>query len=150
MFKVWTIIADRGVEKPRKGDRFLMQVFVEKGYSRSILLRLNRVRVFWKTLFVLDILTASGNKIDPEVLGRPQVSRRRSHLRRPTEHPDTSDFQTWRDAILALCPSRIAGMGISVFIAPSHRIWGVEMGWGLRMPAPVQCRRRDGGCLPPM
>jgi hypothetical protein len=37
MFGVRTIIADGGLDKPREGDHFLMQVFVEKGYSRDIL-----------------------------------------------------------------------------------------------------------------
>ncbi len=70
MFGVRRIIADGGLDKPREEDRFLMQVFVEKGYSQDILLRLNRVRVYWQVLFISDILTALGNKIDPEVLGR--------------------------------------------------------------------------------
>jgi hypothetical protein len=123
MFGVRTIIADGGLDNPRGGDRFLMQVFIEKGYSREILLRLNRVRVYWQALFVSDIMTASGNKIDPEVLGQPNAHRKRSHLRWPTEHPTASDFQTWRDAILALCPSRNAGTRLGVFTAPTHRIW---------------------------
>jgi len=123
MFGVRTVIADGLVDNPRGGDRFLMQAFVEKGYSRDILLRLNRVRIYWQALFMSDILTASGNKIDPEVLVRPQVYRKRSHLRWPTEHPTASDFQTWRDAILTLCPSRNAGTGMGTVTAAPHRIW---------------------------
>ena len=134
MFSVRTIIADGGLDNPRDGDRFLMQVFVDKGYSRETLLRLNRVRVYWQVLFVSDILTASGNKIDPEVLAQPEAHRKRSQLRWPTEHPTASDFQMWRDAILALCPSRNAGMKPGAFIAPTHRIW--EWRWD-----------KDSGCL---
>ena len=66
MFGVQTIIAEGGLDSRREGDRFLMQVLIKKGYSREILLRLNRVRVYWQALFVSDILTASGNKIDPK------------------------------------------------------------------------------------
>jgi hypothetical protein len=123
MFGVHTIIADGELVNPREGDRFLMQVLIERGYSREILLQLNRVRVYWQALFVSDILTASGNKIDPEVLGQPTTHRKRSHLRWPTEYPTASDFQTWRGAILALCPSRNTGTRLGVFIAPTHRIW---------------------------
>jgi hypothetical protein len=90
--------------------------------------------VYWQVLFVSDILTVSGNKIDPEVLGRPKAHRKRSHLRWPTEHPTASDFQTWRDAILALCPSRSAGTRLGAFTTPSHRIW--EWRWD-----------EDPGCL---
>jgi hypothetical protein len=100
-----------------------MQVFIEKGYSREILLRLNRARVYWQALFVLDILTALGNKIDPEVLGQPNAHWKRSHLQWPTEHPTASDFQMWRDAIMAICPSQNAGTRLGVFTTPSHRIW---------------------------
>jgi hypothetical protein len=99
---VRAFIADGVVDNPRVRDCFLMQVFVEKGYPRDILLRLNRVRVYWQALFVSDILTASGNKIDPEVLGWPNAHLNRSHLRWLTEQPTASNFQTWRDAILAL------------------------------------------------
>ena len=123
-FGVWTFIADGVVENPRAGDRFLMQAFVEKGYPRDILLRLNRVRVYWQALFVSDIMTASGLKVDPEVLGRPTVYRKRSHLRWPTEHPTASDFQTWRDAIVSLCPSRnAAGLRLGAFAIAAHRRW---------------------------
>jgi hypothetical protein len=72
---------------------------------------------------VPDILTASGNKIDPEVLRQPNAHWKRSHLRWPTEHPTASDFQMWRDAIMAICPSRKTGTRLDVFTAPTHRIW---------------------------
>ena len=123
MFGVRTIITDGAPGNSREGDRFLMRVFIEKGYPREALIQLNRVRVYWQVLFVSDIMTASGNKIDPEVLGQPYSHRKRSHLRWPTEHPTTSDFQVWRDAILTLCPSRNAGTRLGVFTAPTHRIW---------------------------
>jgi hypothetical protein len=123
MFGVQTIIADGELVNPREGDRFLMQVLIERGYSREILLQLNRVRLYWQALFVSDILTALGNKIDPEVLGQPTTHRKRSHLRLPTEYPTVSNFQTWRGAILALCPSRNTGTRVGVIIAPMHRIW---------------------------
>ena len=46
MFGVGTVIADVGMEFPQEGDRFLMQLFFEQGYSTESLLRLNRVRVY--------------------------------------------------------------------------------------------------------
>jgi hypothetical protein len=73
MFGIRTIVADGGSDPPREGDRFLMQTFFEKSYSWETLLRLNWVRVYWQALFVSDILTASGTKIDSEVLGQPRV-----------------------------------------------------------------------------
>jgi hypothetical protein len=93
MFGVCTIITDGAPDNLREGDRFLMRVFIEKGYPRETLIQLNRVRVYWQVLYVSDIMAASGSKIDPEVLGQPHSHRKRSHLRWPTEHPTTSDFQ---------------------------------------------------------
>jgi hypothetical protein len=40
-FVVRTVIADTRITPPRKGDRFIMQAFFEKGYPREILSRLN-------------------------------------------------------------------------------------------------------------
>ena len=87
MFGVRTVIADAGTEFPQESNRFLMQVFFEQGYSSKSLLRLNRVHVYWQALFLSDILTASGKKIDTEIIGQPQVCRKQSRLRWPTEHP---------------------------------------------------------------
>ncbi len=71
MFGVRTVIADVGMEFLQEGDRFLMQVFFEQGYSTESLLRLNRVWVHWQVLFLLDILTASSKKIDTEIMDQP-------------------------------------------------------------------------------
>jgi hypothetical protein len=53
---------------PRGGDKFLMLVLMERGYSRETVRRLNRVRIYMQVLFLSDVLTASGNRIDSAVL----------------------------------------------------------------------------------
>ncbi len=93
MFGIRTVIADTEMVFPREGDRFIIQAFFEKGYSRGILLRLNRVRIYWQALFLSDILTASGNKINTEMTAQRKIQRKRLRLRWPTEHPTESDFQ---------------------------------------------------------
>ena len=130
MFGIRTIVVDKGSDPPREGDRFLMQTFFEKGYSRETLLQLNRVRVYWQALFVLDILTAFGTKIGSKVLGQPRVRCKKSRLRWPTEHLTASNFQTWRDAVMALCPSWNTRTRLGSFIVPTHRIW--EWRWDER------------------
>ena len=67
-FKVRAVVANIQSTLPRDGDQFIMQVLIQSGYSIQALLRLNRVRVCQQTLFMLDVLTASGNKINPEIL----------------------------------------------------------------------------------
>ncbi len=105
MFSVRTVIVNAGMVYPQEGDRFIMQAFFEKGYSRKTLLRLNRVQIYWQVLFLSNILTASGNKIDTEMIAQHKIQRKRSQMRWPMEHPTESDFQLWRDAVRALCPS---------------------------------------------
>ena len=40
---------------PRDGDRFLMLVLMERGYSRETMRRLNRVRIHLQVLFLSDV-----------------------------------------------------------------------------------------------
>jgi hypothetical protein len=122
-FGVRTVIADTGMAFPREGNQFIMQAFFEKGYSREILLRLNRVRIYLQALFISNILMASGNKIDTEMTAQSMTQRKRSRLRWPIEHPTGLDFQLWRDAVRALCPSRDNRTRMGPFIALTHRIW---------------------------
>jgi hypothetical protein len=108
-----------------------MQAFFEKGYSWETLLRLNWVRIYWQALFLSDILTGSGNKIDMEMIAQHKIQCKRSRMRWPTEHPTESDFQLWRDAVRALCPSRDTRTRLGPFIAPTHRIWNWRWEKGL-------------------
>ena len=123
MFGVKIIIANTGVVLQREGDRLIMQVLFEQGYPQEILSRLNRVRIYYQAIFLSDIFTASGQKLDPEVTRQDSRQQIRSKLRWPTEHPSEADFQLWRDAVGVICPSRNKRTGLGPFIAPSHRIW---------------------------
>ncbi len=53
---------------PRKGNQFIMQVLLQMEYNLDALLWLNRVRISLQLMFMLDILTASGNKINTKIL----------------------------------------------------------------------------------
>ena len=123
LFDVRTVVTDAGMVFLQEGNQFIMQVFFEKGYPWETLLRLNRVRVYWQVLFLSDIFTPSGNKIDTEIIVQPQVRRKQSQMRWPTEHPTKLDFQLWRNAMTALCPSQDTRTRLGLFIAPTHRIW---------------------------
>ncbi len=123
MFGMKIVVADWTMEYPLEGDQFIMQLLFEMGYPWEILQWLNRVRKFLQVLFLLDILTALGNKIKPEVLLHQPLSKARSRLRWPTEYPRELDFQLWRDAIHSLCPSRHLHTRLGHFMAPTHKIW---------------------------
>jgi hypothetical protein len=72
---------------------------------------------------MLDILTASCNKINPEILSQHPNKEAWSDMRWPNEQPLDSDFQHWRNAMISICPSRRGKDNIRQFIAPTHRIW---------------------------
>jgi hypothetical protein len=67
-FGMKVVVADFNADYPCEGDPFIMQVLIQSGYSKEMLLWLNRVQVSLQLLFMSDILTASGNKISPEIL----------------------------------------------------------------------------------
>ncbi len=93
MFNMHVIVADQPKEFPREGYQFIMQVLINAGYTNKALGRLNRVRVSLQLLFMLDILTASGNKISIEILSRRPQGEAWLNMRGPNEHPTDSDMQ---------------------------------------------------------
>ncbi len=122
-FKVRAVVANIQLILPRDGDQFIMQVLIQSGYSIQALLRLNRVRVCQQTLFMSDVLTASGNKIHPEILYQRPPGEAWSNMTWPTEHPTDSDFQLWRRAMASICPSQNSHTQVGRFTGPTHRIW---------------------------
>ncbi len=72
---------------------------------------------------MLDILTVSGNKINPEILSKCPNKEAWSDMRWPNKQLLDSDFQLWRNAMISICPSRIGTGYVRHFIAPTHRIW---------------------------
>jgi hypothetical protein len=84
---------------------------------------------------------ASGHKLDPEVIGQHNRKQNWSQLRWPIEHPTESDFQLWKDAVSALCPSRTKRTGLGPFIAPTHRIWN----WRWDEGSGSLCRSSNNG-----
>ncbi len=122
-FGITVTVADLSTEYPRDGDQFIMQVLLKQGYPMDILLRLKRVRVSLQLLFMSDIPTATGHKVNPEVLLQHAPGDAWSSMRWPTEHPTDSDFLLWRNALLSICPSRSRSTRLGRFTASTHRIW---------------------------
>ena len=108
-FNVKAVVANVNLAFPREGDEFIMQVLMRNGYTNEALRRLNCVRVGQQLLFMSDVLTALGNKINPEVLSRRPPGEAWSNMTWPNEHPTDSDFQMWHRAMLSICPSRRGG-----------------------------------------
>ena len=117
------VVANLSSTFPRNGNQFIMQVLIQSGYSNKVLHHLNRVRVSQQLLFMSDVLTALGNKINPEVLTRRSPGEAWSNMTWPTKHPPESDFQLWWRDMLSICPSQTNHTQVGRFTGPTHRIW---------------------------
>jgi hypothetical protein len=104
-FNVKAVVANINSAFPREGGEFIMQVLMRNGYTNEALRCLNHVRVRQQLLFMSDVLTASGNKINPEVLAHRSPGEAWSNMMWPNKHPTDLDFQMWHRAMLSICPS---------------------------------------------
>ena len=104
MFDVKICLNDKFLTMPRKGDRWLMQMFVTAGFSKDSLLRLNRVRVHQQVLFLSCILGASGKILDKKYTIRRKSEELWSTLTFPKEKSSNSDFHLWRMALMQIVP----------------------------------------------
>jgi hypothetical protein len=107
---------------PRRGDKFRMLVLMERGHSRETIRRLNRVRIHMQVLFLSDVLTVLGNKIDEAVLRPLQPTKRASMLNWLREEPTEADMMLWKEALEDICPSRRRLNCLGDCVAKSHRI----------------------------
>ncbi len=92
MFGLKVVVVDFHLKYPREGDRFIMQVLIELGYSKDKLRILNQVQVSLQVLFLLDLLTASGQKINSEVMYQCPPAKTWSKMQWPNKRPTESNF----------------------------------------------------------
>jgi hypothetical protein len=83
-----------------------------------------------QVLFMSDILTALGCKIDKEAGSRWHNGERRLSIRWPNEQPTHSDFKLWRNALQMICPSRSRATMVGKFIMATHQIWNSTLDEG--------------------
>jgi hypothetical protein len=123
MFDIHTVVTDFTMEFPREGDQFIMQVLERAGYTDKALSHLNRVRVSLQLLLMSDILTASGNKVNADILLRRPHGEAWSTMRWPNKYPTDSDMRQWRDTMISIFPSRCSTSGVGHFTSHLHKIW---------------------------
>jgi hypothetical protein len=108
IFGLKVVGEDFQLKYPREGDHFIMQVLIELRFTKDKLRILNQVQVSLQVLFLLDLLTASGQKINPEILSQCPPAKTWSKMRWPNKQPTEGNFQLWRSAMQAICPSQQA------------------------------------------
>jgi hypothetical protein len=107
---------------PRHGDEFLMLVLLERGYSREIAQRLNRVRIHMQVIFLSDVLTVSGNRINTTALQICPRTNKTSTLNWPREEPTLVDIILWKEALEDICPNRRHLNCLGQYVEKSHRV----------------------------
>jgi hypothetical protein len=122
-FDMKLIVVDFNQSYPRKNNQFIMQVLIRLGYLDHTLRGLNWVRVSLQVLFMSDIHTASGNKINSNTLSCCPRGKAWLTLQWPDEQPTKSDFNLWRNTMLLICSSRSRAATVGQFITNTHRIW---------------------------
>ncbi len=117
------IVADTNQQYPQVNNQFIMQVLIKSSYSGDILKRLNCVHVLQQLLFMSDILTATGSKIDINAVTGQADGENWSTLRWPNKKQTQTDFQLWKNALQMICPSKSRAATVGKFIVAPHRIW---------------------------
>jgi hypothetical protein len=99
-----------------------MLVLMDRGHSREALIWLNWVRLHLQIIFLSDILSALGQRIDPTALQRRDPNTVYSTKKWPKEEPTESDFELWREAVEDICPSWLRIHSVGEFVAETHQI----------------------------
>ncbi len=93
LFRIDVRIGNVDISPPRVGDEWLMRRFLGMGFSRSELVKLNRVRLAQQVIFVSDVLDAGGRAIDRKYLCRRHHRDKWSTLCFPREIPSSKDYK---------------------------------------------------------
>jgi hypothetical protein len=116
------VVTDLAQKLPREGKQFIMQVLLRVGYAAEALLQLDRVHISLQVILMLDILTASSNRINTKILLHCPPGEAYSDMRWPQEQPTNADMQLWRNAMLSICLSRCKTSSVGHFLSNTHRI----------------------------
>jgi len=107
---------------PRSNDICLVSIFLQEGYKGMELRRLNRCRLHMKAIFLSDISTAGGRKLEEFVF----LSRegRDSTFKFARELPCALDWKLWDEFWAGwLLPNGTMPIILGPWIHPSHQRW---------------------------
>ena len=122
-FHIRIDFSDVPLEFPRAGDRWLMDMFEEMGFSAPDLQRLNRVRVHQQVLFLSEILDAAGKTLDERYLDRRPSNEDWSTLKFPQERPPRKDFRLWAMALRQIAPEAGIQDRLGSFLHKGYKVW---------------------------
>jgi hypothetical protein len=127
-FDIQVEFLDVPIELPREGDDWLMRVFIETGFGKLELQRLNRVRIHQQVLFLSCILGASGKQLDAKYLKRHAAGVRWPKLNFPKDRPPRQDFLLWEEALHNVVPAEGLPDRLGRYLHDSCKKWEWRLG----------------------
>ena len=123
LFDVRVEVNNVPLRMPKKRDNWLMMLFIQAGYSKVDLIRLNRVRKHQQVLFLSDILCAIGKQIDRKYLTRREEGEKWSKWKFSKEDPPRRDFKLWKEALTRVVPNGRISDRLGEFVTEGHKCW---------------------------
>ena len=109
---------------PRQNDRLLIDVFDSVDLTEEEMASLCRVRCSLKALFLSDIVTADGKKLEhfaTDALHKGSVT---STYLFPRECPDERDWEIWKEFWSQQTDTGAVLINrLGDWVHPSHRVW---------------------------
>lgn len=94
------------------------------GYTGTKLESVNRCRIFTKSVFLSDVVNASGNRLDGSRSGRDECYISASTFSFPITKPSKSDWEEWDKFWKRYClPDGTLPRLLGKWIGPSHKLW---------------------------
>jgi hypothetical protein len=116
-------ILDTELSFPLERDCWLMQPFVELGYSMAALVILNRVWLYQQVLFLSCVLNASGRDLDVKYLYPRPEGQQWSVLKFPKEKLTPSEFKLWLEALRQLVPAGGVAVCLGRSLHKGYKVW---------------------------
>ena len=111
----------------RTQDSYLMERFVEAGYRKGNLARLNRIRMTLHVVTVADIVSADGLTLEPNTVAGHRLDRQSPYDWPRSVDPSPSDREFWRSALRhSLCTSPKSdrlNTALGAWLLPQDNLW---------------------------
>ena len=91
------------IPKPRNGDKVVAEMFHEYSTDKKLLESLQRMRGSMNVLFLSDVVTADGKRIETEMIKLDKLCSIPTKYDFPPECPTESDERAWIDFWTCYC-----------------------------------------------
>ena len=109
---------------PRRNDALIIDLILDSNRTSDAKRGLNRCRLASQAIFVSDVTTANGRKIERSLLNPVTTEIDRSSYTFPREHPSASDWTEWAIFWAQFAgPDLLLHQPLGEWLHPTHRKW---------------------------